>query len=102
MHLYSQVRIGFTGLLSSVSLLTVVYLSYGSIFTKELQSKRNPMVAEDNIIIRANLIRHIIFRNLQVCLMKYLVSVTVGPRESNVNDASISTFQCVQKYNVPI
>lgn len=34
--------------------------------------------------------------------MKYLVSVTVGPKESNVNDASISTFQCVQKYHVPI
>lgn len=30
------------------------------------------MTAEDNIIIRVSLIRHIIFRDLQVCLIKYL------------------------------
>lgn len=33
---------------------------------------RDPMAAEDNIIIRASLIRHIIFRSLWICLIKYL------------------------------
>lgn len=46
--------------------LTVQYLP------KNCKIKSDPMVAEDNIIIRVNLIRHIIFRNLQVCLIKYL------------------------------
>lgn len=47
-------------------LLVVQYLP------ENCKIKRDPMVAEDNIIIRVNLIRHIIFRDLQVCLIKYL------------------------------
>lgn len=39
---------------------------------KNSKSKRDPIAAEDNVIIRVNLIRHTIFRNLQVCLIKYL------------------------------
>ena len=39
---------------------------------KNCKIKRDPIAAEDIVIIRVNLIRHIIFRNLQVCLIKYL------------------------------
>lgn len=53
------------------SLPPVVFLPC-SVFTKELQNSSDPAVAEDNIIIRVNLIRHIIFRDLQIALIKYL------------------------------
>lgn len=53
---------------------------------KNFKIKRNPMVSGDNIIIRVNLIRHIIFRNPQVFLIKYLYHSQLGTkREGNVN-----------------
>jgi len=63
----------FTPFLSqSQLLLVIVYFFMVQYLQKDCKIKRDPTVTEDNIIIRVNLIRHIIFRNLQVCLIKYL------------------------------
>lgn len=42
--------------------------------------KRDPTVVADSIIIRVNLMRHIIFRDLQVCLVKYLQASLLDTR----------------------
>ena len=47
---------------------------------KNCKIKRGPIAGEDSIIIRVNLIRHIIFRNLQLRLIKYLYQSLLDTR----------------------
>lgn len=47
---------------------------------KNCKIKRDPIAGEDSIIIRVNLIRHIIFRNLQLRLIKYLYQSLLDTR----------------------
>lgn len=60
---------------------------------KNCKIKRDPIAGEDNIIIRVNLIRHIIFRNLQVRLIKYLYQSLLDTQSSERTDASASHFR---------
>lgn len=55
--------------------------------------KRDPIAGEDNIIIRVNLIRHIIFRNLQVRLIQYLYQSLLDTQSGERTDASASHFR---------
>lgn len=64
---------------------------------KNCKIKRDPIAGEDSIIIRVNLIRHIIFRNLQVRLIKYLYQSLLDTQSGERTDASTSAFQGVQK-----
>ena len=64
---------------------------------KNCKIKRGPIAGEDSIIIRVNLIRHIIFRNLQLRLMKYLYQSLLDTPGREKTDASNSAFQGVQK-----
>lgn len=66
---------------SSIPVYGYKYFYVVQYLQKNFKIKRNPMVTGDNIIIRVNLIRHIIFRNPQVCLIKYLYHSQLGTKK---------------------
>lgn len=55
--------------------------------------KRDPTAVADSIIIRVNLMRHIIFRDLQVCLVKYLQASLLDTRSRRGKRCCHLTFQ---------